>query len=147
MFTRSSSAGDLRGIALVSDVVPKTDYIATWILKFGKKVIQITAPENSEVQDMCDRAAVQLGIGIKQWQTTIERKGTRIFVTCVLPESIDQEAVIHFGGIEWAGKVRRSYDDETLVQEAQVQRGIEGRWSPRESLVVNDVRIIEAIKS
>jgi hypothetical protein len=147
MFTRSGSADDLRGVALAADVVPTTDLIATWILRFGNKVTQIMAPENSEVQELCDRAAVQLGIGIKQWKTTVERKGSRIFVTCILPESIAQEAVIHFGSIEWAGKVKRSYDDEQLVREAQKQLGIEGTWNPREAVVVDDVRNIEATRT
>jgi hypothetical protein len=146
-FTRSGSVGDLRGVALAADTVPKSDLLVTWILKFGNKCTQITAPENSEVQDICDRAAVRLGIGIKQWQTTIDRKGSQIYVTCILPESIIQDAKVRFGSLEWGGKVRRSLDDETITREAQIQLGIEGTWNPREAVVIDDVRHIEAIKS
>jgi hypothetical protein len=77
----------------------------------------------------------------------LAKMGSRIYVTCILPESISQEAVIHFGTLEWAGKVKRSYDDEQLVREAQKQLGIEGTWNPREAVIVDDVRNIEAIKS
>jgi hypothetical protein len=100
MFTRSGSADDLRGVALAADEPPKTDFIATWIIKFGDKVTQICAPENSDAQQLCDRAAVELKIGLKKWKTTIDRHGTRIFVNCILPESIIQDAVIHFATIQ-----------------------------------------------
>jgi hypothetical protein len=144
MFTRSGSADDLRGVGLAADVVPKTDYIARWVLKFGNKVTQITAPENAEVQEVCDRAAIQLGIGLKKWKTTIDRKGSRIFVTCILPELIFQEASIHFGNIEWAGKVNRTYEDDRILREAQTQLGIEGTWNVRHVVIDQDVRKIEA---
>jgi hypothetical protein len=68
-------------------------------------------------------------------------------VTCSSPESIVQEVVIHFGSIEWAGKAKRSLDDEQIVREAQIHYGIEGTWNVRESVVANDVRIIETVKT
>jgi hypothetical protein len=144
MFTRSGSADDLRGVALSLDTDPKTDLIPTWIIKFGNKVTQITAPENSEVQELCDRAAVELGIGIMKWKTTIERKSSRIFVKCILPEPIAQDASIHSGNQEWAGKVNRGYSDDQILTEAQAQLGLEGTWSVRHSVIIEDVRTIEA---
>jgi hypothetical protein len=125
-------------------MVPKTDFIATWVLKFGHQVTQIAAPENAEVQEVCDRAVVQLGIGLKKWKTTVDRKGSRIFVTCILPEPIVQEASIHFGNVEWAGKVNRTYADDQILREAQTQLGIEGTWNVRHSTVDQHVRKIEA---
>jgi hypothetical protein len=144
LFTRSGSMDDIRGVALAADAVPKTDLIMTWILKFGHQVTQISAPENADVQEVCDRAAIQLGIGLKKWKTTVDRRGSRIFVTCILPEPIVQEASIHFGNIEWAGKVNRNHPDDQLLREAQVQLGIEGTWNVRRATVSNDVKSIEA---
>jgi hypothetical protein len=82
MFTRSGSADDLRGVALSADIAPKSDLSATWIIKFGNKVTQVMAEEGPNVQEFCDRAAIELGIGIKKWKTTIDRKGLRIHVNC-----------------------------------------------------------------
>jgi hypothetical protein len=92
---------------------------------------------------LCDRAAVELKIGLKKWKTTIDRHGTRIFVNCILPESIIQDAVIHFGSLEWAGKVNRNLSNEQLLMEAQRFLGIEGTWNVRSSSVSNDVKNIE----
>jgi hypothetical protein len=144
MFTRSGSADDIKGVALSADVPPKSDLLATWIIKFGNEVTQVTAEEGSNVQEVCDRAAIELGIGIKKWTTTIDRKGSRIFVYCTSPEPIAQEASIHFGNQEWAGKVNRGYSDVELVREAQTQLGLEGTWQVRHSVTVSDVRTIEA---
>jgi hypothetical protein len=144
MFTRSGSIDDVRGVALSADAAPKTDLIVTWIVRFGNQVTQITAAENSNVGELCDRAAVELGIGIKKWQTTIDRKGSRIFVNCRAPEPIAQDASVHFGNQEWAGKVNRRYSDAEIVSEAQTQLGLEGTWTVRNSVVVKDVKTIEA---
>jgi hypothetical protein len=142
--TRSGSVDDIKGVALSADTVPKTDLIATWVLKFGHHVTQISGPENSDVQEVCDRAAVQLGIGLKKWKTTIDRKGSRIFVTCILSEPVVQRASIHFGNVNWAGKVNRTYSDEQILRESQTQLGLEGTWQIRNSVVVNGVRTLEA---
>jgi hypothetical protein len=144
MFTRSGSADDLRGISLKADVAPKSDLSATWIIKFGNKVTQVQAQEGANVQEICDRAAIELGIGIKKWKTTIDRKGLRIHVNCTSPEPIAMQASIHFGNQEWAGKVNRTYSDIQLVEEARIQLGLEGEWRVRHAVTILDVRTIEA---
>jgi hypothetical protein len=42
-FRRSGSMDDLRGIAVRTDVPPKSDLEATWIVKIGDRVTQIQA--------------------------------------------------------------------------------------------------------
>jgi hypothetical protein len=143
-FTRSGSADDLRGIVLSTDAPPSSDLMATWIIKFGNKVTQVQALEGSKVQEICDRAAVELGIGIKKWKTTIDRRGLRIHVTCTSSEPIVVKASIHFGNQEWAGNVNKTFTDDQLVQEAQAQLGLEETWQVRAAVSILGVRTIEA---
>jgi hypothetical protein len=119
MFMRSGSADDLKGVALSADVAPKSDLLAMWIIKFGNKLTQVTGQRLSLV-----------------W-------GLRIHVNCTSPEPIVQEASIHFGNQEWAGKVNRGHLDDQLVNEAQTQLGLEGTWRVRNSITIMDVRTIE----
>jgi hypothetical protein len=46
--------------------------------------------------------------------------------------------------VEWAGKVNRTYADDQILREAQVQLGIEGTWNVRHFVIVDDTRKIEA---
>jgi hypothetical protein len=142
-YTRSGSVDNLTGLALSADVAPRTDFATTWIIKFGNQVTQIQAPESVPVQEMCDRAALELGIGLKKWKSTIDRKGLRIHVNCTSPEPMAIQASIHFGNQEWAGKVNRSSSDKQLIREAQAQLGLEGTWHVRAAATILDVRTIE----
>jgi hypothetical protein len=74
----------------------------------------------------------------------IDRKGLRIYVTCTSSDPIVVKASIHFGNQEWAGNVNRTFTDEQLVQEAQLQLGLEGTWQVRNAVVILGVRTIEA---
>jgi hypothetical protein len=145
-FTRSLSSDDLRGVSVSADTVPKTDFMATWIIRIGDHVTHIMAPENSDVMEMCDRAAVKLNLKIRKWKTTVDRHGSRISVTCTSPEPIVIKAEIHFGNQEWAGNASSAFSDLQLVQEAQTQLGLEGTWKVRSSVVILGTRTIEAEK-
>jgi hypothetical protein len=143
-FKRSMSSDDLKGILVSADAPPASDLIVTWVVKIGDRVNQLQAPENTEVREICDRAAVEMHLKIRKWKTTVRRNGSRIFVTCTSPEQIVIKASIHFGNQEWAGNANSSFTDIQLVQEAQTQLGIEGTWKVRTAVTILDVRIIEA---
>jgi hypothetical protein len=78
-------------------VVPKSDYLATFVVKIGDHMTQLNAPESTEIAEICDRAAVEMGLKIRKWKTVIQRNGLRIFVACTSPEPIIIKASIHFG--------------------------------------------------
>jgi hypothetical protein len=106
--TRSGSVDDLRGLALDADVSPKTDFMAMWTVKLGNQVTQITAPLNAPVNEICDRAALDLGLGLKKWSAKVEQRGRQITVRCTQPETLTVQASIHLANQEWAGKVNRT---------------------------------------
>jgi hypothetical protein len=144
VFKRSMSSDDLKGILISADAPPASDLIVTWVVKIGDRVSQIQAPENTDVREICDRAAVEMNLRVRRWKAIIDRHGTRIFVTCLSPEPIVIKAAIHFGNQEWAGNVTSTFTDTQLVQEAQSQLGLEGTWKVRSSVTILDIKTIEA---
>jgi hypothetical protein len=74
--TRSLSADDLAGGT--KDTPLKTDFLATWIIKFGLITTQRDAPENTPVDAVCDQAAREFGTEIKHWTKTLDRRGSAI---------------------------------------------------------------------
>jgi hypothetical protein len=104
-YTRSGSADDLRALAV--DVPPKTDFMATWTIKFGHTITQLIASENTPVDEICDRAA-ELGLALEKWTAKVERSPGRINVICSLLEPVEVEASIHLGNQEWAGQLMYS---------------------------------------
>jgi hypothetical protein len=142
--TSSGSADDLRGWALDAGVPPTTDLLTRWTIKFGNQVTQIHAPENIPVEEVCDRAALNLGLGLKKWTIKAQRRPAQIMVWCSSPVPLAIQASIHFGNQEWAGKANRTYTDPQLVREAQAQLGLEGKWTVRVGTMAGDVRLVEA---
>jgi hypothetical protein len=102
-YTKSGSVDDLR--ALAADDPPKTNFMAMWVIKFGPRVTQIMAPENTPIDEICDRAAVDLGLELKKWLVVVERRAGRISILCTSPDPHHVPASIHLGNQERAGKV------------------------------------------
>jgi hypothetical protein len=128
--TRSLSSGDLRTIVAKPGLVPVSGLLVTWVVQFGATVTQIWAREDTPVNEICDRAALSIGIPLQQWDIRgPDRRGSVVTIHCRMLEKSGMGAGIHFGNQEWRGKVNVLYSDQRLVQEAQAQLDIEGRWN------------------
>jgi hypothetical protein len=94
-YTRSLSVDDLGKLA--PDVVPTTDLIPTWVIEFDHTVTQIFAPENASVETTCDRAALDIGLWLKDWRKRVERWEGVITVHCTSPDLDIAQDSIQFG--------------------------------------------------
>jgi hypothetical protein len=144
---RSLSSDDLKTFAADPAPVKKSDIGITWVVQFGEKVTQVWAREDTPVTEICDRAAMSIGVKPQQWDIMGPvRNGSIATIYCSIPDRDGMEAAIHFGNQEWKGNVNVLYSDHRLVQEAQAQLEIEGKWRVRAAVTVDRVRMIEAEK-
>jgi hypothetical protein len=67
LFTRSLSADDLKTFTMDPAPIKKSDIGITWVVQFGEKVTQVWAREDTPVTEICDRAAMSIGIKPRQW--------------------------------------------------------------------------------
>jgi hypothetical protein len=144
IYIRSHTLDDLAWAA--KDTPPKTEFLVTWVIKFGLQVTERPAPENAPVDAICGQAAIELGPELKSWTKCVDQRGGVITVHCSSHDADVAHASIHFGNQEWVGKVNNTYTDLHLIREAQVQLEIEGQWKVRPSLVIDKVRTLEAEK-
>jgi ribonuclease HI len=140
-FVRSHSTEDLARKPSPVMTQKSADCLAKWTLMLGHTVVTYWAPEDAPVETVVDRAAAAVGIPKTQWRIRIADH-FRIFcedTTLGIPE-----ASIHFGNMEWRGKVEPSCSSTQLIEGAQVQLEIEGKWQMRTEHWGGRVRCIEA---
>jgi hypothetical protein len=141
-FVRSHSTDDLGRAASPVLAQKSADCLAKWTIMFGLTVVSCWAPEDAPAETVVSKAADAIGLKERGWRTKVAGH-FRIF--CEDPTDV-AEASIHFGNMEWSGKVEPSYSNIQLIEAAQAQLEIEGRWQVRTVHWEGKVRCIEAEK-
>jgi hypothetical protein len=124
-FVRSLSSDDLSKPS--ARPPPLKDCLIQWTINFGLTVVAHWAPEDTPIEVVAARAAASIGLKEVGWRI---RQGDRYHIYCTDTQSVS-EAAIHFGNMEWRGKVEPSYSIPQLIEGARTQLEIPGKWSAR----------------
>jgi hypothetical protein len=123
-FPRFHSMDDLEGKPSPVLAQKSPDCLAKWTIMFGLTVVSYWAREDVPVETVVSKAADALGIPKTQWRT---RVADYFRVFCEDVTTGVTEPSIHFGNMEWRGKVEPTYSNIQLVECAQAQLEIEGK--------------------
>jgi hypothetical protein len=140
-FARSLSFDGLSKPSPVPLAKRSPDTLACWTVSFGLQHVRYWAPESTSVEAIVNGAAAEAGIPKTQWRTRLDNK---FHIYCEDLTSGVREASIHFGNVEWRGKVDPTYGNLQLVRAAQAQSEIEGNWAVRTSHWDGQLRCLEA---
>jgi hypothetical protein len=97
------------------------------------------APEDAPEEVVISKAAESVGLKTTGWNW---RREAHWRIYCSDPANVP-EASIHFGNIEWRGKVEPTYSDDQLITAAQSQLEITGTWTSRTTHWEGNVHHIE----
>jgi hypothetical protein len=114
-FVRSLSSDDLRSSAKDHTLQKSADTQAHWTVVFGLQHVMYWAPEDAPAGVVVAKAAESVGLPVTGWEWE-KRDHWRIY--CTDPTNVP-EASIHFGSLEWYGKVEPTYSVDQLISAAQ----------------------------
>jgi hypothetical protein len=100
-FPRSFSSDDLKGTPAPVLEGKSADTLTKWVVMFGLRCVTYWAPEDAPVEIVVAKAAASIGLKTTGWRM---RRGDKWNIYCSDPSNVP-EASIHFGNIEWRGKV------------------------------------------
>jgi ribonuclease HI len=138
-FPRSLSSDDLKGTPSVPLGGKSADSLTKWVVMFGPTCVTYWAPEDAPEEIVVAKAAQSIGLKDKGWRI---RRGDKWNIYCSDSSNVP-EASIHFGNIEWRGKVEPTYSNDQLIASAQSQLSIVGTWKVRSSHWEDHVHHIE----
>jgi hypothetical protein len=138
-FPRSLSSDDLKSGAPDPVLQKSVDTLAKWTVMFGLTCVSYWAPEDAPEEIVAAKAANSIGPKTTGWRICREDKW-RIY--CSDPSNVP-EASIHFGNIEWRGRVEPTYSDDQLITAAQTKLDVVGTWKVRASHWEKHVHYIE----
>jgi hypothetical protein len=138
-FVRSLSSDDLSKASKAPAPQKSADCLRKWTVNFGLTVVTHSAPEDAPIEVVAARAATSIGLKETGWRI---RQGDRWHIYCTDTQTVS-EAAIHFGNMEWRGKVEPSYSIPQLIEGAQAQLEIPGQWQARSSHWEGQARCIE----
>jgi hypothetical protein len=95
----------------------------------GLTVVPYWAPEDALEEFVVAKAAESIGIKTSGWRI---RRADHWRIFCSDPANVP-ETSIHFGNMEWHGKVEPTYSNDQLITAAQSQLEITGTWRARSS--------------
>jgi hypothetical protein len=138
-FPRSLSSDDLKGTPAIPVGGKSADTITKWVVMFGLTRVTYWAPETAPLEIVVSKAAATIGLKPTGWRI---RRGDKWNIYCSDSSNVP-EASIHFGNIEWRGKVEPTYSNDQLITAAQTQLDIVGTWRVRSSHWEDHVHCIE----
>jgi hypothetical protein len=106
---------------------------------FGLTCVTYWAPEDASEEIVVAKAAESVGLRTTGWNF---RRADHWRIYCTDPFNVP-EASIHFGNMEWRGKVEPTYSNDQLITAAQSQLEIVGTWTTRSSHWEGNVHHIE----
>jgi hypothetical protein len=112
-FVRSLSSDDLSKLSKAPVPQKSADCLVKWTVNFALTVITHWAPEDAPIEVVTARAAASIGLKEAGWRI---RQGDRFHIYCT-DSSIVSEAAIHFGNMEWRGKVELRSQFRNLLRE------------------------------
>jgi hypothetical protein len=137
-FPRSHSSDDLKSGAPDPVLQKSADTLAKWTVMFGLTVVSYWAPEDAPEEIVVAKAAESIGLKTTGWRI---RRADHWRIFCSDRSNVP-EASIHFGNMEWRGKVEPTYSNEQLITAAQSQLEITGTWKVRSAHWENKVHWI-----